>query len=254
MNSQQGPDAPTRREERSATRPRQKLKRAEVAAWLLALGLFTAAGSASAQEAAETGALREAPRFSVDLALANVGIDEFDINRLGVGFIPRWCPNRSWRWCWWIDIWWIPRPWPDPWQGVLPLREGPVLVRDLEVGPGLMVAPAIEYTFRAEERVRPSLYLGFGLQRDEGRTTDIAGVGGLSTSTTTSPVAIYGAGLTYDLSSRTSLRFTAGASTAFMDEMDIRGPGGQKFTVEGEELHSGIISVGLNVGLGGEGR
>lgn len=217
--------------------------------WIFTLVMLLGA-TAGAALGDDTPRLRESDRFSVDVAVANVGIDQFDINREAIGLNPRWCWERNRRWCWWLDLWWIPRDWRDPWRGQLEVFDRPVPIEDLKVGPGLMVAPAIEYTFRAEERLRPALYAGLGVERDGGRTTEIAGVGSFETSAVTSPVAIYGLALTYDLTPRTAFRFTLGGSTAFMDDMTIRTPSG-KVTLEGSNLHSGIVSVGLNFALGG---
>ncbi|MCP3956946.1 MAG: hypothetical protein GY719_03750 [bacterium] len=214
---------------------------------LILLGLTLIASSASAQSAE---ALRDRDGFSLEIAAAVVGIDEFEVNQEAIGLIPRWCWDRNNRreWCWWIDIWWINGPWPDPWRGFLLVDDIPVPVGDLDVGPGWMIAPAIEYRFQPENRLSPSLYLGVGAQYDEGATTEIAGIGQFTTTSTTSPVAIFGGALTYDLSDRTSLRVAAGGSLVFMGDMDIRGPGAN-FNVDGGETLSGIVSVGLEFGF-----
>lgn len=226
------------------------MSRARFAGWFFTLVMLL--GFTAGAAWGDNPRLRENDRFSVDVAVANVGIDQFDINREAFGLNPRWCRQRARpRWCIWLDLWWIPREWPDPWPGPVEGFEQRVLIEDLRVGPGLMVAPALEYTFRAEERLRPGLYAGFGVQRDGGQTTDIAGVGSFETEAVTSPVAIYGLALTYDLTPRTAFRFTLGGSTAFMDDMTLRTPNG-KVTMEGSNLHSGIVSVGLNFALGGE--
>ncbi len=215
---------------------------------LILLGLAVIASSAQAQSAE---GLRELQGFSLEVAVAIVGIDEFEINQEAVGLIPRWCWDRNQRreWCWWIDVWWINGPWPDPWRGLLVVDDIPVPVGDLDVGPGLMIAPAIEYRFQPENRLSPSLYLGLGAQWDDGATTEIAGVGRFTTSSTTSPVAIFGGALTYDLNARTSLRVAAGGSVVFMGDMDIQGPNGASFNVSGGDILSGIVSVGLEFGF-----
>ncbi|HEX4953748.1 MAG TPA: hypothetical protein VF017_10185 [Thermoanaerobaculia bacterium] len=220
------------------------MKKTMLVVGLLALGL---AGPAAAQEPGG-GALRESGGFSLDVAVANVGIDQFDQNRLGVGVIPRWCWFQG-RWCWWLDIWWIDGPWRDPWKRRILFEDLLIPLGELEVGPGFMVAPALEYTWNSEGRLRPSVYAGFGLQRDEGQTTTVPGAGRFETSNVTSPVAIFGLGLTYDLSARTALRLTVGGSRLFTDDLEVRDPNGQVTTFEGGDMTSGIVSVGLNFGF-----
>ncbi len=215
---------------------------------LLTLGL---AAPVAAQEGGNV-ALREGAGFSLDVAVANVGIDQFDQNQLGIGVIPRWCWLQR-RWCWWMDLWWIDGPWRDPWRRRILFEEQTIPLGELEVGPGFMAAPAIEYTFSPESRFRPSVYVGFGVQRDEGQTTTVPGAGRFETSTVTSPVAIFGLGLTYDLTPRAALRFTVGGSRLFTDDLEVRDPNGQTTTFEGGDMTSGIVSVGVNFGFGGGG-
>lgn len=212
---------------------------------LTAIALALATSAVSAQ----TTALREQQGFSVEFAVGVVGIDEFDSTELAVAVNPRWCRDRNDRriWCWWIDIWWINGPWPDPWRGLLRVDDLDIPVGDLDVGPALMIAPALEYQFRADDRLSPSLYFGVGAQRDEGATTVIPGVGAFKTESVTSPVAIFGGALTYDLTDRTALRIAAGGSMVFMDDMDITGPNGELFNAQGGDTLSGVISVGLDV-------
>ena len=212
---------------------------------IVVLGLL----AMTSQVLAAEPALREKEGFSLEVATGIVGIDQFEETQAALAINPRWCRGRNQPWCWWIDIWWIDGPWPDPWGGDLVIDDTRVPVSDLDVGPALMIAPAIEYRFQPENRLTPSLYFGLGLQWEDGNTTNISGVGKFSTDSTTSPVAIFGGALTYDLTSTTALRFAAGGSLVFMGDMDIDGPGGTNFDVDGDEVLNGIVSVGLEFAL-----
>lgn len=209
---------------------------------LVTLGLLATATPATAAEA-----LREDTGFSIEFATGVVGIDGLDETQAAVAVIPRWCRDVWRNWCIWIDIWWIDGPWPDPWRGVLLVNDVPVPVSSLDVGPGLMLAPAFEYRFQPQARLTPSLYFGAGVQFDEGATTNVAGVGDFRTESTTSPVAIFGGALTYDLNQRSALRFGLGGSVLFMGDMDITAPDGSIFNVDGDDNFSSVLSVGVDV-------
>lgn len=117
-----------------------------------------------------------------------------------------------------------------------------------------MAAPVLEYSFASDNRLRPSLFAGFGVQRDSGATTDVRGVGRFTLPSNSNPVALYGGALTYDLNQRSSLRVALGGSTAFVDSMTIEGPEGTRFELEGEDVSSAILSMGLTVGFGSGAR
>jgi hypothetical protein len=211
---------------------------------LTALAWLIGAGSAAAQEGSEVP--RPAAGFSLELSGAAVGIDGFDQTRAAIGLRPRWCtPNRPW--CVWVDFCRIFPPWRDPWPGRL-RRDVPI--SDLDVGPGWLLAPALEYTFQSEARVRPAVYLGAGIERVEGRTTDLGERGSYRIDTMDNPVVTYGFNLAYDLSPRTTLRFQVGATTAFVDDMEIRGSDGRRFPVEGGSVTNGVVGLSLSYSFG----
>lgn len=88
------------------------MKSSWVALWVslcISLGIWSAVAVSPAK--AET--LRDWDGFSLDIGVATVARDGFDVVRPGFGINPRWC----WRGgvlCWWVDIWWIIGPRPDP--------------------------------------------------------------------------------------------------------------------------------------------
>ena len=209
---------------------------------LFGLGALAAGGPVEAQTT--DGAFGIHRGFSLELSVANVGIDQFDVNREAIGLRPRWCPFR--RGCLFIDICWIPRPWPDPWVN----RPLGIPGELLEVGPGLQVAPAFEFHFSPESRLRPALYLGAGVSRIEGQTLDLGERGRFRTEADTSPLVMYGGSLAYDLTPKTTFRFQAGASTTFIDELKVSGPNGQAATADGRDITSPIVGVSLSYSFG----
>jgi hypothetical protein len=214
--------------------------------WLALFGLGALSGGlpVAAQSTADSGGVHRG--FALELSVADIGIDQFEVQRVAIGVRPRWCPNPPW--CWFIDFCWIPDPWPDPW----PLIVFPGIRGDrLEVGPGLLVAPAVEYHFQPESRVRPALYLGAGVNYSGGQTVDLGAQGRLTTESDTSPAVIYGASLAYDLTPRTTFRFQAGASTAFNGELKVRDSNGRTATADGGSVTSPILGVSLSYNFGG---
>ncbi|MCH9646602.1 MAG: hypothetical protein K0U98_00105 [Deltaproteobacteria bacterium] len=196
--------------------------------------------------------------FSLELSVANIGIDGFDTNRLGIGLRPRWCPDiLGSRICVWLDICRIPRPWRDPWAGPI----GPIppigpraSLNDLEVGPGWLIAPAVEFQLRRQGKFRPAIYLGAGIQQVDGRTTDLGARGRFTTESSTSPTVMYGFNFAQAISPRTTLRFQLGAFTTFQEDLEITATSrdsSQRITADGHSVTSGIVGIGLAYRFGG---
>ncbi len=191
--------------------------------------------------------------FSLELSLADVGIDRFEDHRLAIGVRPRWCPRNRWngRVCFWVDVCRILRPWPDPWPGLV--APG-VPLSDLETGPGWMFASNVELELAPEARLRPAVYAGVGFGLTEGNTTDLGARGRYTIGASWSPLLSYGFMLATDLSPRTTLRLQLGATTEFMDDMTVTGVlQGQPVvsTAQGGSVTNGIVGVSFAVRFGG---
>jgi hypothetical protein len=203
--------------------------------------------------------------FSLDLSAGLVDVDAFDSHREAFSLTPRWkvasferldvvVPIRLLR----ITHAYHPDPNVRPHVPNLcsicpaccasPCIDCPPMMLGfdaLEVGPTWVLTPSVELVYRPGARLRPGFFVGGGVWREGGRSTDVEGLGTFRTSHTTRPVATYGLNLTNNVSDRLSLRLEAGAFTAFGGTTKVTTPTGQKVSFEREDVTSGLVSLGL---------
>lgn len=210
-----------------------------VSCFLFALLGFAASRPANAQSAAG---------FSLEVAASGIARDDLSDPRLALGLRPRWCPSGNPRFCFLLDVCRILQPGKDPWRR-LPFPN--VRGEELKIGPSWLVAPTVELGLGSPEAtIRPALYLGAGLNRAEGRDTNLGERGQFNIATSTSPMVTYGVNLAFDLSDRSTLRFQLGAATTFQDDVRVTRNGVAR-TAQGDTVTAGVFGVSLGFALGG---
>ncbi len=132
----------------------------------------------------------------------------------------------------------IPHPIPGP---------GPVIIDagQLQLGETYILTAGPELVFRPRERLRPSIFFGGGTMVEHGAGAIIDGVGEVRTTDNSSPVATYGGSLTYGFKPQAALRFELRGYAAFMDGMDVVGPGGTHIPLEGKTMTSFSFTAGI---------
>lgn len=198
-------------------------------------------------------------RFAVGLlGRTDLGASEFTL------FATPWVPiHRSRNLA--IDLTfpviWVPGSYRPPWPtppcppGVPPPCHfsppfSEVELDDLEVGPSLVLAPSLDFTFRGPRRFRPSAFFGIGFIHERGGTTAVGDLGEFRVADSTSPILTYGAGLSYSISDKISFRIEARAITTFTDTVSVFTPTGPETSssvtvFEGGNTTSPLLSFGI---------
>ena len=205
------------------------------------------------------GSETDTNRFGLDVSVGVAGIDGFDTSRFALTVTARFELRlfARTRLDLTLPVVWIPDDYPDPWDDPCPPDLEPFCpfgdlfvgleAEALAVGPSIAVMPSLEWTFREDCCLRPSIFFGVGVWRDGGRATAVPGRGAFTTDDETAPLLTFGAALSRPVTARTSLRLEARAITTFYDEMPVTGPDGSAAELDGGEVTTVILSVGLGL-------
>jgi len=206
---------------------------------------------------------RDGP-FSLAVGVGSVGIDDFDDNRLALNLTPRFKLRAAARSAvnLTLPILWLPNSHLGGRE--IPFNELQDLCAalgldcpensKLEVGPSIAVAANVEWIFRTNCCVRPSVSLGAGFWYDRGHTTqipdagfgnvgDLAG-GGIEIEDEIAPIVSFAAAISRPLTTRTALRLEVRAVTAFYDDLTVEVVG-IPAALGGGSVTSGFLTVGV---------